>query len=223
MKLKYTLTTALTVAAAFSTQAQIFSNGDFESPSPVTPITGSLFASGETFGGWTVSGGTAQQVDVTTGVGIAESGNQFVNLPNDYAESIAIISQTVTGLSVGMQYQVSWWSSVWTDPGSIGSSYGLVSIGSATSNISYNETTPRLRPGINTPWIKGEVGFVATSTSLVLSIEGGRPGAGVGSFIAFDDVQITAVPEPKHYAALAGLGLLAFGAWHRRTIRTTRR
>ena len=99
MKPKYILTTALTAAAAFATHAQILSNGDFELPSPVTPVTGSFFAPGATFGGWTVSGGTAQQVDFSIEVGTAESGNQFVYLPNDYPESTATISQTVTGLS----------------------------------------------------------------------------------------------------------------------------
>ena len=49
-------------------------------------------------------------------------------------------------------------------------------------------------------------------------MEGDRPGSGVGSFITFDNVSVTAtaVPEPSAYAVVSGFALLGFACWQRR-------
>lgn len=218
MKTTSTITCCL-VAFALSTvaiQGQILINGDFELPTPVTGPNGNLFTAGQSFGGWTVSGDTVQQYDTSYHGGTAESGHQFIFLPTFTAESTATISQAVTGLSVGVQYQVSWWSSIYTDAVNMGASSGLVSMGGNTVNIAYNDSTVGLHPGDNTPWIKGQLGFIATSGNMILSLKGDRAGAGSGSFIAFDDVQLTSVPEPAAGAVVSGLALLSFAAWSRR-------
>jgi hypothetical protein len=76
------------------------------------------------------------------------------------------------------------------------SGYGATADGDATAALALLNDSPLF----NLP-----SGFSADSASLGL----------VGNVYS-------PVPEPSEYVAIAGLGLLAFGAWHRRTIRTVR-
>ena len=48
-------------------------------------------------------------------------------------------------------------------------------------------------------------------------VENGGPAGANSNYIGIDSFQYSGVPEPHEYALMAGLGLIGFAFWHRRT------
>jgi hypothetical protein len=139
------------------------------------------------------------------------NGNQTVNDPTgsgwfiaaDGAFKVAAIQQTLTGLTVGEQYTVTFYQAAGQQTGFTGSTSDqfLVSFGSESQEstlISINGTATEV-----TPWEGQSMTFTADSTSDVLSfLPQGNPGEPEPPFALLADVSVTAVPEP-----LSGFGL----------------
>jgi len=138
------------------------------------------------------------------------NGNQTVNDPTDSgwfiaadgAFSVGAIQQTLTGLTVGEQYTVTFYQAAGQQTGFYGSTTDQfqVSFGSESQEsalISINGTATEV-----TPWEGQSMTFTADNTSDVLSfLPQGTP-TGVPPFALLADVSVTAVPEP-----LSGFGL----------------
>jgi len=121
----------------------------------------------------------------------------------DGAFNVAAIQQTLTGLTVGEQYTVTFYQAAGQQTGFSGSTSDQfqVSFGSESQEstlISINGTATEV-----TPWEEQSMTFTADSTSDVLSfLPQGNPGEPEPPFALLADVSVTAVPEP-----LSGFGL----------------
>lgn len=117
------------------------------------------------------------------------------------------IYQTVTGLTVGTTYAISFYSmgDHVNDPKT--TEHWDVKFGSATLSGSTVDAA-------NPTWVQDTLNFVATSTSQVLTFKGVWVGATPGAtpeILNLDGISITAVPEPSSgQLALAGLTLGGF-------------
>ena len=191
-------------------------NGSFETPSVVGGQGWAGFANGA-IPGWTsndtgdASGPGGTEIDYT----------QILQMPN-YAgvQSLEVdgwgfdtVTQTVSGLTPGQEYQISWAYGV--RPGS-GPQQLVVTFG---GNALTTDSTTGNDP---TGWTLNTFRFFATGTSEDLvfaavdtSVTGGN--SKVGNEL--DAVSLEAIPEPATLPLLlTGIGLLAF-LWQRKALR----
>ncbi len=126
----------------------------------------------------------------------------------DGAYSVGPISQTISGLTVGSQYAVSFY---WAGA----QQYGFTSPTQEQWNVSLGSDTQStaIVNNVNhgfTGWMGQTFTYTATSTSEVLSFLAYGTPSGVPPFALLDGVTMNAVPEPSAMV-LMGIGAAGFG------------
>jgi hypothetical protein len=234
---------ALFIAALGQTQTaqagpiNLVTNGDFESSSYTTNNQFGSAWGGQGVTGWT--GGAGYQLYFVGNTGATNSANsqydsgyntgaeKFYTIPGSPAGGnyVALdgdasvggggsISQTINGLTLGQQYQVSFtWGA-----GQLQSRSGatvqdmMVSLGGQ----SFTTSSINVASGGFSGWMTQTFTFTATSASEALTFLAQGTPTGLPPIAALDGVSLVAVPEPGSIALLAaGLGLLGF-FYHRR-------
>jgi hypothetical protein len=145
-------------------------------------------------------------------------GGNFIGA--DGAYEVGAISQTITGLTAGHQYAVSFYmaaaqqysyNGATTDYWTVG--LGNTALTSNTQAGSQSTSIMDLASHDFSGWQYETMTFTATGTSDVLSFLATGTPSGVPPFALLDGVSMTAVPEPASVAILAtgmiGLGVVA--------------
>lgn len=199
---------ALLGAAALSS-AQSFGNAGFETPDVApgqfrsgvdTPLFMSPWFGEHSFG---IADGSG-----SWGTG-AHSGSQYayIQSTNEFGGAGALY-QTLTGLTVGGQYSVSFWMA--RRNGNVGGNTGnVISV--------FADSTPIFAPTLasNPAWQQFTTSiFTATSSSVKIKFQGQVPGGDTAALLDDVTLNVEAVPEPT---TLSVLGLGAFGLMRRRS------
>ncbi|MBK1856433.1 PEP-CTERM sorting domain-containing protein [Verrucomicrobiaceae bacterium 5K15] len=164
----------------------------------------------DTIDGWTFTGSTSGSVNiladgepaVTSNSGKA-AGDQYVVFNEGGSATGGTLYQTITGLTIGQQYEVS---------------FEVIEMFNGNNNVAringdFNSLGSSIGSGVGTDLTIGDGGTVSTFTFTATDAEGvltftdasdGTSGIDTG----LDNISITAVPEPGS-AALLGLGGLA--------------
>jgi len=189
-------------AASHANATSIVLDGGFE-----MPVANSSWTAPVNIGdGWTVIQGEIAIPDVTDGVGVPHSGNQFASL--DDALTVNTLSQALA-TAVGQSYQVSYWvASGYADPLTV--DFG--------AQVLFNGTAPTNGTFAASDYVNYSYIVTATSTTTNLSFTSQDT---VDAGAQLDDVSVTAVsgaPEPGTFGfgALASLALFGF-AYRART------
>lgn len=205
--------------SAPSAWANMVSNGSFE----LTTASTTSFFNSVTVNNWSNSDiGEALVMPswytngyLFPGVGVAgplpqtsPDGGNFVFSDGNYHNSP--IQQTITGLSPGGVYQLSFWQALAQDteinvtiPGPV-TGYWQVSLGSFTLNSSFmsgNGATLTI-----SPWQQQTMVFKATSSTEVLSFL--SVGTGDPPLVFLDGISLAPVPEPETLALMGVGGLV---------------
>jgi hypothetical protein len=142
------------------------------------------------------------------------SGGNYVGLDGDQTNGIqGSISQTVTGLTAGAYYSLSFsWAT-----GQLQSRTGATTNSIQVSFGNQTFTTPVISTPSqgSTPWLTQTVLFKATGTSQVLSFLSAGTPAGLPPMVALDGVSLVAAPEPASLAVMS-TGLVLLGFFYRR-------
>jgi hypothetical protein len=163
---------------------------------------------------WGPGNGVANGLPATS-----PAGGYFAALDSDFQQ--APITQTINGLTVGANYNLSFYWAAAQQAGFTGatSDYFQVALGSQTQN------TPTLAIASQgfSGWVSQDLTYTATSTSEVLSFLANSPSGGAPPFALLDGVSLTPATAPD--AASTGLLLgvattvMGFAARYRRRCR----
>jgi hypothetical protein len=205
---------ALAFAAAASLCAGNITiiNPDFELAGPSTPLTAAIYSYNTTTQpyGWTVAQQNLEFVDTGYKGWISESGSYAVDL-NGVNAGNAIMTQTLSGFTVGDAYELTYWASENTA--------GCTPAAPCTLQTSIDGASQTLSlGGAKMTWAEENLDFTATSSSLTLAFEdltnqGGDAGPAIDN-VSISSISTTA-PEPGTIW-LCALPLLVFGFRRRR-------
>jgi hypothetical protein len=150
------------------------------------------------------------------GLTTSPDGGNFIAQDGDFQQ--APISQTITGLTAGGSYIVSFYWAAAQQEGFGGSTSDQwqVSLGSQTDNTASVGIGSEGFSG----WIKQDLKFTATSNTETLSFLANGPG-GAPPFALLDGVKMQSVPGPESAASMV-LGVLGFGMFARRRARSAK-
>jgi hypothetical protein len=201
-----TLTTAA-LLFSMNVSANLVVNGSFEDPS-LAPSAWSILPS---VPGWTLISGDGIEIQ-NNSVVTAFDGDQYVELD---AVSNSIISQTITGFSIGSGYTLSFAYQPRTSDTTVFNDNGIdvdFVWGSGAGSMSIFDIAFQYSDA-STDWTVYSYSFNALATTGKLYFGADGVSNGLGGFV--DDVVVAAVPEPS-VIALFGLGLLGMGAVSRK-------
>jgi hypothetical protein len=231
------LTVAIILALAGSASAtNLVTNGSFEQ----TSLSTSGFLTDTDVTGWTTTSGYSFEVfhgtetkNIGNGVTLYPgSGKNFPSNPDgfryiasDGAYQTGAISQTINGLQVGAQYQLTFYQAGAQQQGFSGDTTDQwqVSLGNDTQNSALIRNGSHQFSG----WEEQTMTFTATSTSEVLSFLAVGTPDGEPPFSLLDDVALNetapappppAAPEPSTLAVMIVglLGAIGVRKWQRR-------
>lgn len=220
------------LAAGAGNATELITNGNFE-----TGDLGQINTGGRQLAGWSTNGynfvfnashddtngvtGTYGNLKLwgpgngaANGLKASPVGGNYVGA--DGAYEVGALTQLVTGLNVGQQYQLSFY---WAGA----QQYGYDGVTTELWKVSFGNdkfTTTTVTDANHgfTGWKQEAVTFTATSTSELLSFLAAGTPNGEPPFSLLDGVSMTAVPEPGTLALMGlGLGLLSFGARRRKS------
>ncbi|MEO1527798.1 MAG: PEP-CTERM sorting domain-containing protein [Planctomycetota bacterium] len=192
--------------------AGFITNGDFETAVPLNGTGGGWTSSGVNFGGWSSTGGNP-------------GGHMLLNL-NGIASQDPTVQQTVTGLTIGQQYTLSFDYALHVNSsGANGNSFGVF-LDTQTDPLALDHSKAIfIGEHLSTSYVTESVSFVATSNTHELFFAGeldDRTNGGFGtSDVSYrlDNVSLTTsvstVPEPGSMMVLAA-GCLAVSLRRRR-------
>jgi hypothetical protein len=181
-------------ALAGAAHASLIVNGDFTSPN----VHGG-YGSFATIPGWVSDSSDTLEVGASPIYGLSCETAGCQNLEVN-ANAIDTVSQTVTGLTVGDTYDLSWdyGGRNAGGPQQLDVSFGGASVGVNTSN------------GVDAFWTPNSVDIVATASTETLTFESINVGGAPSYGNELTGVSLTTVPEPAAWALLllgfAGLG-----------------
>jgi choice-of-anchor C domain-containing protein len=191
------------VALPAAAQAASIVNGSFENGTD--PGTFTTVSAGQTnITGWDVLSGS---VDYIGTYWQASDGVRSVDLSGN---SIGTLGQTVTALTAGQSYKVTFDVSRNPD-GGVNPRTGVFSANGQTFNFAYSDAT---NTRANMKWATVSYTFLATGSSALISFASDSSG-GCCFGPALDNVRIDAVPEPASWALMIG-GFTLLGATVRR-------
>ena len=194
------LAASLPVAANAATVV----NGSFENgTNPGSFTTIGMCSSAIT--GWSVLSGN---VDYIGSYWQASDGVRSVDLSGN---SVGTLGQTVTGLTAGQSYKVTFDVSRNPDGGT-NPRTGVFKAGGQTFNFSYSDASSNRA---NMKWQTVSYSFLATGATALISFSSDVSG-GCCFGPALDNVRIAAVPEPASWAMMIGGFALLGGALRRR-------
>lgn len=162
---------------------------------------------------WGPDGGTSSTNYSNNGFTTSPTGGAFI--AEDAAYQQGTLSQTVSGLVVGMAYQLSFYWAAAQQSGYDGQT-------TQAWNVSWTDSTNRTVSTYSTPavttanhgfsaWRQQAVVFTATTTSMTLGFMATGGPNGTPPFALLDGVSLTAAPEPGTWAVLA-MGLAGMTA-----------
>jgi hypothetical protein len=212
-------------APVIAQAAQLVTNGSFEN---VGSATNSFQINQNTptsnLPGWTTTSGYSflvfpGQATVNLGNGIqlytfpstSPDGGNFVLQDGGY--STGTLKQTISGLTVGMAYDVNFYQASGQQNGYSGDTteWWDVSLGGSMLQSAVMTTPSHGSVG----WEAQSLSFVATATSEVLGFLAQGTPTGVPPFVGLDGVSVVAVAEPTTIT-LVVVGLLGLAAVRRR-------
>lgn len=194
------------VITSSSGQSLIF-NGDFEQP---VVSCCAFFDPGSTgIPGWIVTGTGDVGVDDASWGGPAQHGLQYLDLSGGTGTTgrgNAGVSQTFA-TAVGQSYSLTFYrGSAWqVSPGFV------FEVSIAGQTYQFGETPGQ--QGADLAWTQETIPFTASEVTTTLAFSNITGWDSNNNFI--DNVSVTAVPEPEHYAACMAAALVGFGLWRR--------
>ncbi len=196
---------ALLFVASGPVKGQTVVNGSFEMGVNPDPNSVQLSAGDSTsLTGWTVVSGT---IDYVSGTWTAGDGSRSLDMSGT---SAGAIEQSITGFTIGENYQLSFLMAGNTAGGPTVKSL-QASIGSTTQTFTFDDTG---YSNANMGWSQRTMGFTATSATMTLDFT-----SLVNTYYgpALDAVAITPVPEPGMMSLLGSAAVsFAIGARCRR-------
>jgi hypothetical protein len=225
---------AVLVTTGDARTAPVVVNGGFEAFTGTAPSTSSggekTFFSNANVTGW--SGGTGSgtyaylvapgTADIGSHISVygpfpatSPNGGNFYMADGDPAFRSSAITQSISGLTVGQKYAISFYQAAGQQQGFTGATFEQwqVGFGSDTQFSSLMNTPSQ---GL-VPWQSQSLIFTATSTSETLSFLaiGGPNTNNLPPMVFLDGVSIAAVPEPSSIALMC-IMLLSLGIAYRR-------
>jgi hypothetical protein len=240
MKMKIVAALIAFAACAFgqarADQINLVTNGDFEQSSYSNNNQFGTGYGGQGVTGWT--GGNGYQLYFFSGTASTNSANSqydsgyntgsekfytmppsiaggnFVALDGDQTNGVqGSISQSISGLTIGKQYLVSFdWAT-----GQLQSRTGATTNSIQVTFGNQSFTTPIISTPSqgSTPWLAQSFLFTATSTSQTLTFLSAGTPTGLPPMVALDGVSVVAAPEPASLGVMTS-GLMLLGFFYRR-------
>ena len=213
-------------------QADLITNGNFSTITSTTSSTGyGQLGYNTTVAGWSMAPSSSgsytflfnpsANTATTTGTSVGQYGNLSLYTPitaspaggnyiaSDSAFQADAIQQTVSGLTVGKKYALSFYWGGAQQTGFTGDTtdYWTATLGSQSfSTAVLNDVSHGF-----TGWQQATFTYTATAASEVLSFLATGTPSGVPPFALLDGVTLNSVPEPGSLALL-GIGLIALAA-----------
>jgi hypothetical protein len=209
----------------------LVSNGDFATLTKGDGLIGSGGTTSAT--GWTTTGYNIVMTNATTGAsavslwdesnggastwsGTAPGGVNFLAMDGDYGTKTSPVMQTITGLTIGQTYTLSFDYAFAQQHGFTGDTLQSIAASFGGTTVFTSPTDALVSKGFS-GWTVQTLNLKATGTSEVLSFlaSGNLP---IPPFALLTAVSLTAVPEPASWGMmLLGLGTIGL-AMRRRTL-----
>lgn len=151
------------------------------------------------------------------------NGGNFIGMDGAYLAGPAGLSQTISGLTVGQAYVLSFYWAGAQQTGYTGATSEGWGVTFGSQSYSVSNSPPgqtNQASGGFTPWTLATTTFVASATSQTLSFLAAGAPSGTPPFSLLDGVSLVAAPEPATWAILAA-GLVGSGLLVRNRRRQT--
>jgi hypothetical protein len=204
---------AVLLGMTASSQAAIViagGNGSFETNTYTNPgfagINGLWETTAGSASGWTFSGTGRWFMQTDNGgnnFGAPQDGDYYLNIALGEGGFPFSMSTAITGLTVGLNYDVEFYAS---ERGGIqgGTSFGVSVDTTVPTSLTVTEASLPSVGGGSSNYVKQTLSFTATSVSHTFTLSNSGSGSGNGFLVD----NFTVVPEPSS-ALLGGIGLLA--------------